>query len=523
VAPAAQTSAQPPQNCALAGPTCPGHKPGPASNGSAEIGQSGGMSPADKLKLAGHTFLDGAGMIPVLGEVANGANALWYAGEGNYIDAAGSAAAMIPIGGEAADAVKLARDGEKIYKATHTAEDAADTGQGLAKLADGATPPEAAARGGTPAPGEPLLPGKATPGGSGAGGGGPPGAAPPGGVAGAGGKPPVSEPAGQPGVGGTGKPAVGEPAGQSTAGSGKPPAEEPGGQPAVGAAGAEKPATGEPAGQSDVAGDGAKTAVEEPAKQPALVGAGAKSPAAEPAHVGKGQPVEEPATVGGGKPPAEEAAGRPATTGPEANASGPRPAGKPAQAGPGPHPGTAEPPTGEPPAAEPVPTESAGGRIADGGAGTSPPNGPESGPAPIPNKSPEPGATTGHAEGNTPARNTSDGVPADDPGPFKQLPESTLPSGTEAQHLVQHAEPVGSALKADAYHRAAAFASEDIASKGAVYRIIGRDQIEKTLIQTPGEVNGKPGRFEWIVTDQGQLTHQTFIEGGRINGLWNKP
>jgi hypothetical protein len=93
------------------------------------------------------------------------------------------------------------------------------------------------------------------------------------------------------------------------------------------------------------------------------------------------------------------------------------------------------------------------------------------------------------------------------------------PSAAEAQQLVQGADPVGSALKDDVYHRAAVFASENIASGGSVYRIVGGDGVEVTLIQAPGEVNDVSGRFEWIVNDQSQLTHQWFVKGGSINGL----
>jgi len=103
-------------------------------------------------------------------------------------------------------------------------------------------------------------------------------------------------------------------------------------------------------------------------------------------------------------------------------------------------------------------------------------------------------------------------------GPLS-LPESTLPTSAEAQQLVQGAEPVGSALKDDIFHRAATFASEDIPSSGSVYRIVGADGIEKTLIQAPGELNNISGRFEWIVNDQGELVHQMFVKGGSINGL----
>lgn len=50
----------------------------------------------------GHTVLDGAGLVPGLGEIADGANSAWYAADGDYANAGLSAAAMIPFGGWAA-------------------------------------------------------------------------------------------------------------------------------------------------------------------------------------------------------------------------------------------------------------------------------------------------------------------------------------------------------------------------------------------------------------------------------------
>ena len=54
----------------------------------------------------GHTTLDVAGMVPVIGEVADLANAGWYAAEGDYTNAALSAAGAIPFAGNAATAAK---------------------------------------------------------------------------------------------------------------------------------------------------------------------------------------------------------------------------------------------------------------------------------------------------------------------------------------------------------------------------------------------------------------------------------
>lgn len=54
----------------------------------------------------GHGILDVAGLIPVVGEPADAANAAWYTAEGDYTNAALSAAAMVPIAGWGATALK---------------------------------------------------------------------------------------------------------------------------------------------------------------------------------------------------------------------------------------------------------------------------------------------------------------------------------------------------------------------------------------------------------------------------------
>lgn len=76
----------------------------------------------------GHTVLDAAGMVPVVGEVADGVNAAWYLAEGDRFNAALSAAGMVPLAGGVATGARLARRG---------AQAAADAGQG-ARRADGA-------------------------------------------------------------------------------------------------------------------------------------------------------------------------------------------------------------------------------------------------------------------------------------------------------------------------------------------------------------------------------------------------
>jgi hypothetical protein len=96
-----------------------------------------------------------------------------------------------------------------------------------------------------------------------------------------------------------------------------------------------------------------------------------------------------------------------------------------------------------------------------------------------------------------------------------------LPSPAEAQEMIKNATPVGSARKTDALHRAPNFMVDDIAEKGTVYKLVGGDGISRVLVQMPGEVNGKAGRFEWILEGD-KLTHSYFVQGGTMNGIPNK-
>jgi len=82
----------------------------------------------------GHTALDVAGMVPVIGEAADLANAGWYAVEGDYKNAALSAAGAIPFAGNAATAAKW---GSKAVDAASTVAKATDTASDVARVADG--------------------------------------------------------------------------------------------------------------------------------------------------------------------------------------------------------------------------------------------------------------------------------------------------------------------------------------------------------------------------------------------------
>lgn len=64
----------------------------------------------------GHLALDVLGMVPGVGEVADGLNASWYAKKGKYGDAALSGAAMIPGAGWAAGGTKIAKHMSKLKR-----------------------------------------------------------------------------------------------------------------------------------------------------------------------------------------------------------------------------------------------------------------------------------------------------------------------------------------------------------------------------------------------------------------------
>ena len=105
------------------------------------------MSPSE----IGHTVLNVAGMVPVIGAPADAINAGWYAAEGDWGNAALSAATAIPgvgdfVGGArlGTTALKMAEDGAKAERLIKDATEAASTAKkaekalGEAKAAEGA-------------------------------------------------------------------------------------------------------------------------------------------------------------------------------------------------------------------------------------------------------------------------------------------------------------------------------------------------------------------------------------------------
>lgn len=93
-----------------------------------------GMSASD----IGHMALDGVGMVPVVGEVADLANGAWYGIEGDWANAALSAGAAIPVVGNAATGAKWVKRGADAVDAVADGAKALDRAKDGAKLADDA-------------------------------------------------------------------------------------------------------------------------------------------------------------------------------------------------------------------------------------------------------------------------------------------------------------------------------------------------------------------------------------------------
>jgi hypothetical protein len=83
-----------------------------------------------------HGGLDAAGFVPVVGSVADGANAIYYAAEGDAANAALSAAAAVPIVGDAAAATKIVVKGTKAVEKGVEAEKVVKDGAEATKVVE---------------------------------------------------------------------------------------------------------------------------------------------------------------------------------------------------------------------------------------------------------------------------------------------------------------------------------------------------------------------------------------------------
>ncbi len=83
----------------------------------------------DNKSAIGHAVLDTVGLIPGVGEVADLANAAWYAAEGDYVNAALSAASAIPFAGYAATVAKAGRYVNKGIKLGKEGKEARNLGK----------------------------------------------------------------------------------------------------------------------------------------------------------------------------------------------------------------------------------------------------------------------------------------------------------------------------------------------------------------------------------------------------------
>ena len=112
-------------------PSCPVTPQAPAPPAPEEEDDGGFWS------SLGHGVLDVAGLVPVLGEPADGINAIWYEAEGDHLNAGLSAAGMVPFLGWGATGAKLGIKGVKAADEAAAASRAAGETTQAGRAADG--------------------------------------------------------------------------------------------------------------------------------------------------------------------------------------------------------------------------------------------------------------------------------------------------------------------------------------------------------------------------------------------------
>lgn len=93
----------------------------------------------------------------------------------------------------------------------------------------------------------------------------------------------------------------------------------------------------------------------------------------------------------------------------------------------------------------------------------------------------------------------------------------TGPGGVTHQlPTADYVDSLGCLSSDDVWHKAAPWMKDAAAESGTTFQIVGGDGKPATLIQMLGDLNGTGGRYEYIVNQAGELTHQMFVKGGAI-------
>jgi RHS repeat-associated protein len=88
-------------------------------------------------------------------------------------------------------------------------------------------------------------------------------------------------------------------------------------------------------------------------------------------------------------------------------------------------------------------------------------------------------------------------------------------SGTGGELLNDATKASG--LKSDPSHRMASYLTPEEIAKGTVTPILGGDGVRRTLVQVPDQYfNGQEGVVEYIIDQNGAITHQRFMPGGVV-------
>ena len=126
---------------------------------------------------------------------------------------------------------------------------------------------------------------------------------------------------------------------------------------------------------------------------------------------------------------------------------------------------------------------------------------------------------------------TAETFPAPDPsahGPTVLVMEKKSGDNEQQIHTqkmleqkLAKAERIGSAQKEDSLHRSATFGTQGSTTIHE-FKFVGGDNKNYTLYQREATMNNVPGVFEYLQNESGQITHQRFIENGKVTGTPNQ-